>query len=68
MTEAPRREPAFNIPGPVLALLAALALAHVARITLGIAPDAFALTRQDLANGVLWPLFTYVFVHGGWAT
>ena len=61
------REPAFNLPWPVAALAAVLVASHAARVWLGIAPDAFALTRSDVARGMIPPLFTHLFVHGGWA-
>jgi membrane associated rhomboid family serine protease len=61
------REPAFNLPWPVAVLAALLVGAHVARVGLGVTPDAFALTRSDLANGAIAPLFTYMLVHGSWA-
>ncbi len=60
------REPAFNLPWPVGVLAALLLGAHVARIALGIPPESFALTRSDLQHGAIAPLFTYIFVHGGW--
>jgi membrane associated rhomboid family serine protease len=61
-----RHEPAFNLPWPVAVLAAVLIGAHAVRIALGISPDVFALTRSDLAHGAIAPLFTYIFVHGGW--
>ncbi len=61
-----RREPAFNVPWPVGALAVILIGLHVARVTLGAPPDEYALTRSDLIAGRIAPLFTYIFVHGGW--
>ena len=61
------REPAFNVPWPVAALAASLIVAHGARMLLGVPADVFALTQADLLAGAVLPLFTYIFVHGGWA-
>lgn len=61
-----RREPAFNIPWPVAVLAVVLVGLHLARVASGVRPDAFALTRSDLVSGQIAPLFTYIFVHGGW--
>ncbi len=60
------REPAFNVPWPVTVLGVVLIGAHAVRVALGVPPDSFALTRSDLSAGSVLPLFTYMFVHGGW--
>jgi membrane associated rhomboid family serine protease len=60
------REPAFNLPWQVAVLTVVLIGAHALRVALGVSPDAFALTRSDLAAGAIAPLFTYIFVHGSW--
>jgi membrane associated rhomboid family serine protease len=60
------REPAFNLPWPVAVLAVVLIGAHIARIGLGVPAETFALTRSDLSRGAVAPLFTYIFVHGGW--
>lgn len=63
----PAREPMFNAPWTVGALVAALIATHLARILTGGSPDQFALTSTDLAAGRLAGLITYQFVHAGWA-
>lgn len=60
------REPAFNVPWPVMVLGVVLVGAHAARVVFGLPPDPFAVTRSDLAAGAILPLFTYMFIHGGW--
>ncbi len=60
------REPALNVPWPVTVLAVVLIAAHAARVVLSVSPDAFAVTRSDLTRGAVLPLFTYIFVHGGW--
>jgi membrane associated rhomboid family serine protease len=65
--EIPAREPAFNLPWPVGALILALLVAHAARVFAGVDPDRFALTSGDLPSGRLDRLLTYQFIHGGWA-
>jgi len=61
------REPAFNIPWPVAVLAVVLLAAHAARTLLGLSPNAFALTRSDVATGAWAPVVSYIFVHGNWA-
>jgi len=63
---APAREPVFNLPWPVSALIASLVAAHVARLWLGVPADRFALISSDLAAGRWTGLITHQFVHGGW--
>ena len=60
------KEPALNVPWPVASLAVVLILAHAARTLLGIPADSFALTSAGMSGGAIMPLFTYVFVHGGW--
>lgn len=62
----PRREPAINVPWPVLALIAILIAAHVARISFAVDTDSWALTAPDLAQGRLGGLVTHIFVHANW--
>lgn len=64
---APRaREPFFNAPWPVVALVAVLVGLHVARVVLGVPPDPFAFTADDLAAHRWAGLITYQFVHASW--
>lgn len=66
-SERPARQPVFNAPWPVTALVALLVGAHAIRV-LGDGPaDRFALTSADLAAGRLGGLVTYQFVHASWA-
>jgi membrane associated rhomboid family serine protease len=51
----------------VILLIGMLVLAHLARIGLGIGPDRFALTGQDVATGRWIGLVSHLFVHGSWA-
>ena len=64
--ERPRREPVFNAPWPVLALVAALIAAHAWRAITGGSVDPLALTRADLIGGRWSALVTYQFAHGSW--
>ena len=63
----PRREPAFNAPWTILALIAALVAAHGWREWSGVGVDRFALTGEDLDRGRWSPLISYLFVHASWA-
>jgi membrane associated rhomboid family serine protease len=63
----PEREPAFNIPWPVGALVGALIVTHLLRVVVGGDPDRFALTSDGLHAGHLAGIITYQFVHGSWA-
>jgi membrane associated rhomboid family serine protease len=63
----PTREPLFNAPWPVLALIVVLASAHASRIMLGVDPDRFALTGQNIAAGRWFGLVSHIFVHASWA-
>ena len=62
----PAREPAFNAPWPVLALVAILIATHAARVLAGVGVERFALTTGDLRAGLWTPLITYLFVHASW--
>ncbi len=64
---APRREPALNVPWPVILLIVVLVVAHATRVGLGIGPDRFALTSENLAAGRGIGLITHIFVHANWA-
>lgn len=61
------REPALNAPWPVIALIAALVAAHLARIWTGANPEPWALSADDLSQGRWLGLVTHLFVHAGWA-
>jgi membrane associated rhomboid family serine protease len=56
----------FRVPWPVATLIAALVIAHIARVVAGVDADQFALTGVDMAAGRLTGLITYQFVHMGW--
>lgn len=62
-----QREPALNVPWPVLILIAALVGGHLARTYQGVDADRWALTAQDLAEAHWGGLVTHLFVHAGWA-
>ncbi len=66
-TIRPAREPAFNAPWPVLALVALLIATHGARVLAGVGAERFALTGDDLRSGRWSGLVSYLFVHAGWA-
>jgi membrane associated rhomboid family serine protease len=66
-SETPARQPVFNAPWTVGALLAALIGAHAIRVLTGGSADQFAVTAGDLAAGRLSGLITYQFVHASWA-
>ena len=61
------REPAVNAPWPVVALIAVLIAAHLARVWSGTSPEPFALSAGDLSQGRWTDLVTHLFVHAGWA-
>ena len=65
--EPPTREPMFNAPWPVAALIAALIVTHAWRVLAHVSADRFALPRTDLEAGRYLGLLTYLFTHGGWA-
>ncbi len=64
---SPAREPAFNVPWPVLALVVLLIGAHAVRLLAGIDVGRFALTAGDLRTGRWIGLISYLFVHASWA-
>jgi membrane associated rhomboid family serine protease len=66
-SETPARQPVFNAPPTVTALVAALIAAHALRVLGGGSADRFALTSADLAQRRLGGLLTYQFVHASWA-
>jgi membrane associated rhomboid family serine protease len=66
-SETPARQPMFNSPWMVTALVATLVLTHAIRVVLGESADRFALTSADLAARRLGGLVTYQFVHASWA-
>lgn len=61
-----RREPAFNVPRPVLWLILTLVVLHLVRISIGSPLDAFALTATDFNRHRYLGLLTYQLEHGGW--
>ena len=63
----PAREPAFNAPWTVMALIGVLIAAHAARVLAGVGVERFALTGEDLRAGRWTALISYLFVHAGWA-
>jgi membrane associated rhomboid family serine protease len=63
----PRREPLFNAPWTVVALVIALLATHVVRLVTGSDAEQFAFTRQDLVDRRWLPLISYMFVHANWA-
>jgi membrane associated rhomboid family serine protease len=66
-SETPARQPVFNAPWTVGALIAALVGAHALRGVTGGSADQFALTSVDLAARRPAGLLTYQFVHASWA-
>jgi membrane associated rhomboid family serine protease len=67
MRYTPRREPLFNAPWTVVALVAVLLATHALRLVMGVDPGRFALTRDDLLDRNWLPLISYMFVHANWA-
>jgi membrane associated rhomboid family serine protease len=65
--DARAREPVFNAPWPVAALIAGLVGAHALRVVAGTDVDRFALNAVDFNAGRLGGLITHQFVHAGWA-
>jgi membrane associated rhomboid family serine protease len=66
-SETPARQPVFNAPWTVAALVVALIGTHAVRVLGGGSADHFALTSADLAARRLGGLVTYQFVHASWA-
>ncbi len=67
MVHALRREPLFNAPWTVVALVSTLVASHLLRLITGVDPGVFALTHDDLVERRWLPLLTYMFVHADWA-
>ncbi|HZZ34504.1 MAG TPA: rhomboid family intramembrane serine protease [Caulobacteraceae bacterium] len=71
MTDAPqippqRREPLFNAPWTVLALIGLLVGAHALRLVLRLPPDPFAFAGDELSKGHWLGLLSYQLVHASW--
>jgi membrane associated rhomboid family serine protease len=64
-----QRERLINAPWPALALVTAMLVCFLIEASAGIDATASRLgfAPQDLARGVWQPLFTSLFLHGGWA-
>ena len=65
----PRREPLFNAPAPVLALVAMILCGYALQsgpVGSEAAFQALALVPAQVAHGRLWELFTVLLVHGSW--
>ncbi|TIW39428.1 MAG: rhomboid family intramembrane serine protease, partial [Mesorhizobium sp.] len=75
----PRREPVFNLPSVVLAVIGICIAVHLVRVYLLTDDQDFALLvraafipirysgRYDLEVYAFTSPFTYAFLHGGWA-
>lgn len=67
MNGASPREPAINLPWPVISLACALIGAHVARVASGGDPTELALISEH-GRESLWPgLISHLIVHASWA-
>ena len=77
--EIRRREPAFNLPGSLVAVLALLTFIHVMRsyvlptwvdefvlLHFGFIPGRYAIPFSEQDLGWLWSPVTYSLLHGGW--
>jgi len=77
--EVRRREPAFNLPGSLVAALALLTFIHVVRTYLlspaadefvllhfAFIPGRYAIAFSDQDMGWLWSPVTYSLLHGNW--
>lgn len=77
----PAREPAFMLPGPVVAMIALITVVHVARSTLSyfqdlqvlawfaFIPARYSETFVQLPGGIaadVWTFVTYALLHGSW--
>ena len=62
------RERLFNAPWPALALVASLFVCFLLESWVGVdfAASRLGFAPQDLVHGVWQPLFTSIFLHGGW--
>jgi len=65
--EEPAREPIFNVPWPVTALVAVLLALHAIRQLSGFDGDVLAFTDHDLNPAGCVSLLTYQIVHANWA-
>ena len=65
---APRREPFFNIPWPVMTLLGVLLAAFFVQTRFGVEPmnQSFGFRPTDLGEGRYDTVVTSLFLHGGW--
>jgi membrane associated rhomboid family serine protease len=63
-----QRERLINAPWPALTLVTALVICFLLESAVGVDATASRLgfAPHDLARGVWQPLFTSLFVHGGW--
>lgn len=61
----PRRERAFNAPGPVLAVAAVLAAVHVWQVSAPAQALAYALVPAELSAGRWSGLVGHILLHGG---
>ncbi|HEY4031395.1 MAG TPA: rhomboid family intramembrane serine protease [Caulobacteraceae bacterium] len=69
MQQQQQREPPFKGPWPVWTIAGAILLSYTLQSFL-LTDDqalAYALVPADLARGHWTPLFTAIFIHGGWA-
>jgi membrane associated rhomboid family serine protease len=64
--QRPPREPLFNVPWPITALIGALIATHGLRVLLGLNAAPFALMSGDLAAGRWAGLLTHMFTHANW--
>lgn len=64
----PEREPFFQAPWPVLALLVVILAAYGMQSYIGAEPVNYALgfSPASLTRGRIAPLFVSIFLHGGW--
>lgn len=67
--DPPAREPLFNAPWPATALILVLAIAFGLQALLLTEAGVYslALTPMGLRSGMWWTLFSYMFLHSGWA-
>ena len=64
--ERPAREPLFNVPWIIVALIASLIATHALRTALHVGAEGFAFTSDDLARRHWGGLLSYLFTHGSW--
>lgn len=78
-TDVRKREPAFNLPGSLVAILALLTVIHVVRTYLlsasvdeyvllqfAFIPGRYAIPLAEQDMGWLWSPITYSLLHGSW--